>query len=89
MWGRWETFPHSLFILNLWLSYFSLFLEEVVPTVVVNENEEKEETKDYLEDSDRVEPFIETNLYLMLDADAYQIVVEDERTMHPTELVSD
>ena len=89
MWGRWETFPHSLFILNLWLSHFSLFLEEVVPTVVVNENEEKEETKDYLEDSDRVEPFIETNLYLMLDADAYQIVVEDERTMNPTELVSD
>ena len=89
MWGRWETFPHSLFILNLWLSHFSLFLEEVVPTVVVNENEEKEETKDYLEDSDRVEPFIETNLYLMLDADAYQVVVEDERTMNPTELVSD
>lgn len=89
MWGRWETFPHSLFILNLWLSHFSLFLEEVIPTVVVNENEEKEETKDYLEDSDRVEPFIETNLYLMLDADAYQIVVEDERTMNPTELVSD
>ena len=88
MWGRWETFPHSLFILNLWLSHFSLFLEEVIPTVVMDENEEKEETKDYLEDSDRVEPFIETNLYLMFYRDADQIIVEDEGTMNPTELVS-
>ena len=84
--GNVSTFP---FILNLWLSHFSLFLEEVIPTVVVDENEEKEETKDYLEDSDRVEPFIETNLYLMLDADADQIIVENKCTMNPTELVSD
>ena len=88
MWGRWETFPHFLFILDLWLFHFSLFFEEVIPTVVVNENEEKEKTKDYLKDSDRIEPFIETNLYLMLDADADQIVVEDEGTMNPAELVS-
>lgn len=88
MWGRCETFPHFLFILNLWLSHFSLFLEEVVPTVVVDEYEEKEKTHGYLEDSDGIEPFIETNLYLMLDADADQIVVEDECTMNPTELVS-
>ena len=84
--GNVSTF---LFILNLWLSHFSLFLEEVIPTVVVDENEEKEETKDYLCDSDWIEPFIETNLYLMLYRDAYQIIVEDEGTMHPTELVSD
>ena len=88
MWGRWETFPHFLFILNLWLSHFSLFFEEVIPAVVVNENEEKEKTKDYLEDPDWVEPITETNLYLMLYRDADQIVVEDEGTMHPTELVS-
>ena len=71
------------------LFYLFLFLYEVVPTVVVNEKKKKEETKDYLEDSDRIEPFIETNLYLMLYRDAYQIIVEDECTMHPTELVSD
>ena len=60
----------GLFILNLWLSHFSLFLEEVVPTVVVNEYEEKQKTYGYLEDSDWIEPVTKANLNLMLDADA-------------------
>ena len=55
----------------------------------MNENEKEEKTKDYLEDSDWIEPITEADLYLMLDADADQIVVEDECTMNPAELVSD
>ena len=102
--SRWETL-FEIYIINItykgkvyerqvtvarfFLFYLFLFRYEVFPTVVVNENEEKEKTKDYLEETDGIEPFIETNLYLMLDANADQVVVEDECTMNPTELVSD
>lgn len=55
----------------------------------MNEYEEKQKTHGYLEDSDWIEPVTESNLNLMLYRDAYQVIVEDEGTMHPTELVSD
>ena len=71
------------------LFYLFLFPYEVVPTVVVNEYEEKEKTHGYLEDSDWIEPVAKANLNLMLYRDAYQVIVEAECTMHPTELVSD
>ena len=60
-----------------------------MPTGIVDEDEEEEESNDYFEDAERIEPFIKSNFYLMLDGDAYEVVVKDKRTMDPTELVGD
>ena len=60
-----------------------------MPTGIVDEDKEEEESNDDFEDAERFEPFTETNLYLMLDGDAYEVVVQDEGSMHPTELVGD
>lgn len=55
----------------------------------MDEDEEEEESDDDFEDAKRIEPFIESNLYLMLDGDAYEVVIQDEGSMDPTKLVGD
>ena len=60
-----------------------------MPTGIVHEDEEKEESNDDFEDAERVEPVIETNLYLMLDGDADKVIVKHESSMDPTKLVCD
>lgn len=59
-----------------------------MPTGIVDEDEEEEESKDDFDDAERIEPFIESNLYLMLDGDANEIVVKDKGAVDPAELVS-
>ena len=60
-----------------------------MPTGIVDEDEEEEESKHDFEDAERIEPFIKSNLYLMLDGDAYEVVIKDEGSMDPAELVGD
>ena len=60
-----------------------------MPTGIVDEDEEEEEPNDYFEDADGIEPFIKSDLYLMLDGDAYEVVIKDEGSMDPAELVGD
>ena len=60
-----------------------------MPTGIVDEDKEKEESNHDFEDAERIEPFIKSNLYLMLDGDAYEVVIQDEGSMDPTELVGD
>ena len=60
-----------------------------MPTGIVDEDEEKEEPKHDFEDAERMEPVPETNLYLMLDGDAYEVVIQDEGSMDPAEFVGD
>ena len=60
-----------------------------MPTGIVDEDEEKEESSHDFEDTERFEPFPETNLYLMLDGDAYEVVVQDEGSMNPAKLIGD
>ena len=60
-----------------------------MPTRIVDEDEEEEESNDDFEDAERVEPFIKSNLYLMLDGDTYEVVIQDEGSMDPAELVGD
>ena len=60
-----------------------------MPTGIVDEDEEKEESNDDFKDAERVEPVPETNLYLMLDGDAYEVVVQDEGSVDPAKLVGD
>ena len=66
-----------------------LLIDEIIPTGIVDEDEEEEESKHDFEDAERFEPFTETNLYLMLDGDAYEVVVQDEGSMHPTKFIGD
>lgn len=58
-----------------------------MPTGIVDEDEEEEESKHDFEDAERIEPFIKSNLYLMLDGDAYEVVIKDEGSVYPAELV--
>ena len=60
-----------------------------MPTRIVDEDEEEEESNHDFEDAERIEPFTETNLYLMLDGDAYEVVIKDEGSMDPAEFISD
>ena len=60
-----------------------------MPTGIVDEDEEEEESNHDFEDAERIEPFIKSNLYLMLDGDAYDVVIQDEGSMNPAELISD
>ena len=60
-----------------------------MPTGIVDEDEEEEESNHDFEDAERIEPFTETNLYLMLDGYAYEVVVKDKCSMDPTEFVGD
>ena len=60
-----------------------------MPTGIVDEDEEEEESKHDFEDAERMEPVPETNLYLMLDGDAYEVVIKDEGSMDPAKLVGD
>ena len=60
-----------------------------MPTGIVDEDEEEEESKDDFEDAERIEPFIESNLYLMLDGDAYEVVIQYEGSMDPAKFISD
>ena len=60
-----------------------------MPTGIVDEDEEEEESKHDFEDAERIEPLIKSNLYLMLDGDAYEVVIKDEGSMDPAELVGD
>ena len=55
----------------------------------MDEDEEEEESSHDFEDAERIEPFIKSNLYLMLDGDAYEVVIQHECSMNPTELVGD
>ena len=55
----------------------------------MDENKAEKESKDDFEDAERVKPFIKSNLYLMLDGDAYEVVVQDEGSVDPAELVGD
>ena len=55
----------------------------------MDEDKEKEESNHDFEDSERFEPFPETNLYLMLDGDAYEVVIKDEGSVDPTEFIGD
>ena len=58
-----------------------------MPTGIVHEDKEKEESNYDFEDAERVEPVPETNLYLMLDGDAYEVVVQDEGSVDPAKLI--
>ena len=58
-----------------------------MPTGIVDEDEEEEESNHDFEDAERIEPFIKSDLYLMLDGDAYEVVIKDEGSMHPAKLV--
>jgi hypothetical protein len=60
-----------------------------MPTGIVDEDEEEEESSHDFEDAERFEPVPETNLYLMLDGDAYEVVVKDKCSMDPAKLVGD
>ena len=73
----------------LFLFHLVLLPDEIFPTVVFDEHNEKHDTYGKLEDTNGMNQFPETNLYLMLNTDTYQIVVEYEGTMHPAEFVSD
>ena len=66
---------------------FPLFLDEIMPTGIVDEDKEEEESKHDFEDAERFEPFTKSDLYLMLDGDAYEVVIKDEGSMDPTKLV--
>ena len=60
-----------------------------MPTGIVDEDEEEEESNHDFEDAERFEPFTKSNLYLMLDGDAYEVVIKDEGSMDPAEFVGD
>ena len=60
-----------------------------MPTRMVDEDEEEEESNHDFEDAERFEPFTKSDLYLMLDGDAYEVVIKDEGSMDPAELVGD
>jgi hypothetical protein len=48
------------------LPHFTLLAPEVSPTVVMDEDEEQEQADGDLNDAQRIEPFPETNLNVML-----------------------
>ena len=60
-----------------------------MPTGIVDEDEEEEESNHDFEDAKRIEPFIKSNLYLMLDGDTYEVIIKDEGSMDPAEFISD
>ena len=53
----------------------------------MDEDEEEEESNHDFEDAERIEPLPETNLYLMLDGDTYEVVIKDEGSMHPAKFI--
>ena len=55
----------------------------------MDEDEEEEESSRDFEDAERIEPFIKSNLYLMLDGDTYEVVIKDKCPVDPAELVGD
>ena len=60
-----------------------------MPTGIVDEDEEEEESNHDFEDAERFEPFTKSDLYLMLDGDAYEVVIKDEGSVDPAKLVGD
>ena len=54
---------------------FPLLFYEVMPTGIVDEDEEQKQSDDYFCHSNRVEPFVKSDLNIMLDTDAYQVIV--------------
>ena len=60
-----------------------------MPTGIVDEDKDEEESSHDFEDAERFEPFTKSDLYLMLDGDTYEVVVQDEGSMNPAELVGD
>ena len=53
----------------------------------MDEDEEKEESSHDFEDAEKIEPFTKSDLYLMLDGDAYEVVIKDEGSVDPAKLV--
>ena len=60
-----------------------------MPTGIVDEDEEEEESNHDFEDAERFEPFTKSDLYLMLDGYAYEVVIKDECSVDPAKLVGD
>ena len=60
-----------------------------MPTGIVDEDEEEEESNHDFEDAERFEPVPKSNLYLMLDGDTYEVVIKDEGSMDPAKFVGD
>ena len=54
----------------------------------MDKDEEQEQADGNLNDAQRVEPFPETNLNVMLYWDTYKVVVKDKCPVYPTEFVS-
>jgi hypothetical protein len=48
------------------LPHFILFSPEIAPTIIMHEDEEQEQADGDLNDAQRIEPFPETNLNVML-----------------------
>ena len=53
----------------------------------MHEDEEQEQTDNYLCHTDGIEPFAKAYLHVMLNGDAHQVVEQDKRSVHPTELI--
>ena len=60
-----------------------------MPTRIVDEDKDEEESNHDFEDAERFEPFTKSDLYLMLDGDAYEVVIKDEGSMDPAKLIGD
>ena len=54
----------------------------------MDKDEEQEQADCYLNDTQRVEPLTKADLDIMLYWDANKVIVQDEGSMHPAELVS-
>jgi hypothetical protein len=65
-----------------------LLAPEISPTVVMDEDEKQDNTERNLDDAQRIEPFPETNLNVMLYTETDEVIVKDKCPVHPTELVS-
>ena len=66
-----------------------LLAPELSPAVVMDEDEEQEQAYDNLNDAQRIKPFAKADLHIVLNGDAYQIVVQHEGAVNPTKLISD
>ena len=71
------------------LTHLLLLFKEIMPAVVLDEEDDKHKTYGKRGDSSCKQPFPETSSYLILYAERDEITVEDERPVHPAEFISD
>lgn len=64
-----------------------LFSPEIAPTVVMHKDEEQEQADDNLYYAQRIEPFVKTDLNIMLDTKAYEVIVKDKCPVNPAKFI--